>query len=54
MGGAPIFTNGKNFISPDLDGHNGGIWKMAKSIKNLQDKRTRMGTYDANLKRVGD
>jgi len=24
----PVFTNGKNYISPDVDGHIGGAWKM--------------------------
>ena len=50
----PIFTNGKNFISPDADVHSGGVWKMAKKMKNLYAKETRGGTYDANLKRIGD
>ncbi|GIO86408.1 hypothetical protein J25TS5_33400 [Paenibacillus faecis] len=46
--GQLIFTNGKNYISQDVDSHNGGVWKMAKSIKDLKaDKR--MGTYDALL-----
>ena len=52
--GEPIFTNGKNYITPDNTGHNGGIWKMAKTIKGLGKKETRMGTYDRNLKRIGD
>lgn len=34
--------------------HNGGVWKMADSIKNLGKRETRMGTYDANLNRIGD
>lgn len=24
----PVFTNGKEYISPDADGHNGGVWKL--------------------------
>lgn len=24
----PVFTNGKNYISPDADGHIGGAWKV--------------------------
>ena len=52
--GNPVYTNGKNYITPDVDGHNGGIWKMGKSVKALQNKETRMGTYNANLKRIGD
>ncbi len=34
--------------------HNGGVWKMAKSPEALNSKNTRMGTYDANLNRIGD
>jgi len=49
-----VYTNGKYFISPDLDEHNGGVWKMAKKESDLWRRETRMGTYDANLKRVGD
>lgn len=30
-----VYTNGKYFISPDLDGHNGGVWKMAKKESDL-------------------
>ena len=51
---APVFTNGKDFITPDLDGHNGGIWKRAKSIKDLERRETRRGTYDALLRKIGD
>lgn len=52
--GQPIFTNGKLYISFDVDSHNGGVWKMAKSPKKLESKKTRLGTYDKNLKRIGD
>jgi hypothetical protein len=52
--GQAVFTNGRLFISADVDGHNGGVWKMADSPENLRSKKTRMGTYDANLNRVGD
>ena len=52
---SPIYTNGKDYISPDLDNHNGGSWKRAKSIKDLERRETRMGTYDESLKiRIGD
>lgn len=50
----PVFSNGKRYISPDRDGHNGGIWKMSKKLKQLDSRETRMGTYDAELNRVGD
>jgi len=52
--GITVYTNGKNYITPDVDGHNGGIWKMGKSVKALQKRHTRMGTYNAILKRIGD
>ncbi|WP_280668855.1 MULTISPECIES: polymorphic toxin-type HINT domain-containing protein [unclassified Kitasatospora] len=55
--GQKIFTNGKTFISQDIgdgDGsHNGGTWKLAKSIKDLGSKSTRTGTYDAMLNKIG-
>lgn len=50
INGEPIFTNGKNYITPDNTGHNGGIWKKHKRFR----KETRMDTYDRNLKRIGD
>jgi hypothetical protein len=50
----PVFQKGNKFITTDIDSHNGGFWKMADSIKNLSRKTTRMGTYDQNLKRIGD
>ena len=40
----------KVFITPDLDGHTGGIWKMATGkAENLFKKETREGTYNADL-----
>ena len=44
--GAKIFTNGKNYISADVTSHNGGFWKMADSVKEINSKTTRLGTYD--------
>ncbi|AJH01452.1 hypothetical protein LF65_04923 [Clostridium beijerinckii] len=54
--GQPVFYNSKlkKYITPDVDSHNGGVWKMANSIEELASKRTRLGTYDANLNRIGD
>ena len=52
--GQPIYTDGKRYISPDKDGHNGGKWKMADSPQKLSDKTTRNGTYDENLNQIGD
>jgi RHS repeat-associated protein len=52
--GQPIYQRGNRFITPDVDSHSGGVWKMANSPDNLRSKQTRMGTYDAKLKRIGD
>lgn len=45
-----VYKKGNRYITPDVDGHNGGVWKMTDSIKNLGSRSTRMGTYDAKLK----
>lgn len=54
--GQSVYYNSKNktYITPDIDGHNGGVWKMAKSVKDLSSKDTRMGTYDENLVLIGE
>jgi RHS repeat-associated protein len=52
--GQKVYKKGGKYITQDVDKHNGGEWKMADSVKNLGSKRTRMGTYDGNLKRIGD
>jgi len=52
--GQALFQRGNRFVTIDLDSHNGGIWKMADSIKGLGSKKTRMGTYDRCLNRLGD
>jgi len=31
----PVFFNGKNYISPDIDGHNGGLWKVFDRRGNI-------------------
>ena len=51
--GQPVYSNGKTYITPDVDQHSGGVWKMAKTIKDLYDKSTRMGTYDEFLNWIG-
>jgi hypothetical protein len=56
----PVYKKGNKYIFPDIGSgngsgsHNGGVWKMANSVKNLSKKSTRMGTYDKNLNRIGD
>lgn len=55
--GQPVYKHPKKnlYISPDVDGHNvSNGWKMADSVKNLGSKKTRLGTYDADLKKIGD
>jgi hypothetical protein len=54
VNGQAVYQQGKRFITRDVDGHNGGAWKMADSIKNLGSKETRMGTYSIDLIRIGD
>ena len=54
--GSAIYSNSKaskelRYITPDVDMHNGGFWKAASSIKNLQSRQTRTGTFDMYLKR---
>jgi len=57
-----IFYNKKTktYISQDIGSgnglgpHNGGVWKQATTPERLNSRDTRMGTYDANLNRVGD
>ena len=53
--GQLIFTNGKYFISHDVDQHNGGFWKKAKTIAKLYSREARLGTYERNTEmRKGD
>lgn len=53
-GGQAVYAKDGFYITRDLDGHNGGAWKMASSIKDLASKSTRLGTYDASMNRIGD
>nr|WP_262375137.1 toxin C-terminal domain-containing protein [Pseudomonas lundensis] len=53
-GGQAVFKRGKDYITRDLDGHNGGAWKMAGSVKALGSREQRAGTFDINLKHIGD
>jgi filamentous hemagglutinin len=47
--GQPVYFDGKNYISPDVDSHNvTNGWKM------FDRKGERMGTYDSNLNRIKD
>ncbi|WP_428555644.1 toxin C-terminal domain-containing protein [Pseudomonas edaphica] len=53
-GGQAVFKRGNLYITRDLDGHNGGAWKAAKSVKDLGSRETRSGTFDVNMERIGD
>jgi hypothetical protein len=53
--GQAVYKKGKSYISRDVDGHCGGVWKEASSPEDLASKSTRNGTYNADLtERVGD
>jgi Novel toxin 21 len=53
--GQEVFRKGNTYITRDVDGHNGGAWKVASSIKDLGMRETRSGTYSADLKiRIGN
>lgn len=49
-----VKPDGKKFISPDLDGHNGGVWKVADKEKDLWRKTTREGTFDKDMQKIGE
>ena len=51
--GQPVFKKGNRYITPDVDSHSGGTWKMADSVRNLNSKNTRLGTFDENLNWIG-
>lgn len=47
--GQPVYFDGKNYITPDVDSHNvTNGWKM------FDRKGERIGTYDNNLNRIKD
>ena len=52
--GQLVFKKGNIYITADITGHNGGVWKAATSVNNLGSKDTRLGTYDINMNRIGD
>ena len=45
--GQPVFKKGNRYLTPDVDQHSGGVWKM------FDQKGRRLGTYDGNLNRIG-
>lgn len=42
------------YITPDVDSHKGGAWKVAKTVEDLNSKTTRLGTYNADLSKYID
>jgi len=56
--GQTVYKNKKGkspkYITRDADSHNGGVWKGADKIKDLGSKNTRKGTYDGDLKWIGE
>jgi Novel toxin 21 len=58
--GQSVYYNSKakkamQYITPDIDGHNGGVWKAASSPENLKPKTTRTGTFNEDLTiKIGD
>ncbi|MDO4907795.1 MAG: toxin C-terminal domain-containing protein [Neisseria sp.] len=52
--GAAVFKKGNSYISRDVDGHSGGTWKEASSPEKLNSDKTRNGTFDENMKRIGN
>lgn len=48
--GQPVYRRGNEYVSPDVDRHNGGIWKKATGdAANLRNKTTRDGTFNEDL-----
>jgi hypothetical protein len=46
--GKPAFRKGQTWITPDADGHNGGVWK------EFDKKGNRKGTLDENGNKIKD
>jgi hypothetical protein len=44
--GQRVYFNGKNYITPDVDSHVGGVWKM------FDRHGRRMGTYNGDLQKI--
>lgn len=45
--GQAVFQSGNTYITRDVDSHSGGVWKM------FDANGVRLGTFDANLKKIG-
>ena len=49
--GQPVFSDGRRYITPDIDQHFRGVWKM---FEIRGGKPYRLGTYDASPNRIGN
>lgn len=49
--GQPVFSDGKIWITPDQDGHNGGVWKVYDKEKDV-GKKQGVGTFDEKLNKI--
>ena len=48
--GQPVYQRGNRYISPDIDGHKGGVWKVADdAVRNLRNREMRTGTFNEDL-----
>ncbi|TCV90926.1 VENN motif pre-toxin domain-containing protein, partial [Biostraticola tofi] len=47
--GQPVFSNGKNYITPDVDSHN-----VTDGWKVYNNRGKRIGTYDSDLIKIKD
>ncbi|MFL6740824.1 MAG: RHS repeat-associated core domain-containing protein, partial [Sphingomicrobium sp.] len=53
--GQAVFTDGRSYITRDIPSrttnrtHSGGVWKMANSVRALQSRQTRAGTWNRDL-----
>ena len=54
FGKAVVYKKGNSYITRDLDAHNGGAWKEASSPEKLLSKKTRNGTFDKDMNKIGD
>ena len=52
--GQAVFKSGNQYITRDVDGHNGGAWKVANSVKDLRTKSSRLGTYDKDQNKIAN
>jgi hypothetical protein len=47
--GQPVYQQGNSYISPDIDDHTGGTWKLGPNPRGLGRPATRTGTYNNDL-----